>query len=88
MFSEFMWFGNLSGAFREWRPHMDLLAVFPSGSRAISLPIWRLSNERQSGSPPLFTEKLPYAVRLLGLVTKIQRAGHRYATVNRVADCS
>ena len=47
---------------------MDLLAVLPCDPRALSLSVWRLINERQSGSPLLFTEKLPYAATALAWV--------------------
>jgi WD40 repeat protein len=51
-----------------WSPYMDLLAVLPSDSTNPSISIWRLINDKQTGSPLLFTEKIPYTGSTVGWV--------------------
>ena len=43
-----------------WNPHMDLLAVLPGESSNLSVSVYRLIDDKQTGSPLLFVEKVPF----------------------------
>jgi hypothetical protein len=44
----------------KWSPHMDLMAWFTQESSNPSVAVWRLINDKQTNSPLLFTEKIPF----------------------------
>jgi len=39
---------------------MDLIAMFPNDTSNPSVVVWRLINDKQTNSPLLFSEKLPF----------------------------
>jgi hypothetical protein len=51
-----------------WNPFMDLLGVLPSDTGNHSVSVFRLIDDKQSGSPLLFNEKVPFRPTAIGWV--------------------
>jgi hypothetical protein len=43
-----------------WNPYMDLLGVIPADAQSLSVSVYRLIDDKQTGSPLLFIEKVPF----------------------------
>ena len=59
---------QIEAAHFSWSPYMDLIAVLPSDPANLAISVWRLINDKQTGSPLLFTEKIPFTGTVLGWV--------------------
>jgi hypothetical protein len=51
-----------------WNPYMDLLGVLPSEKGNHSVSVYRLIDDKQTGSPLLFNEKVPFRPTSIGWV--------------------
>jgi len=51
-----------------WSPYMDLLAVLPCDPSNMSVSVYRLINDKQSGSALLFSEKIPFTASCVSWV--------------------
>ena len=59
---------QIDGGFYLWNPHMDLLGFIPSDTSNLSVSVYRLIDDKQSGSPLLFNEKVPFTPTAIGWV--------------------
>jgi hypothetical protein len=51
---------QVEGSHYVWSEYMDLIAFFPVDAVNPSVTVWRLINDKQTNSPLLFTEKIPF----------------------------
>ena len=59
---------QLDASLLSWNPYMDLMASLSSDPTNHSISVWRLIDDKQSGSPLLFSEKVPFAPTAVGWV--------------------